>query len=126
MVPLEARKRTEAHRQEGDLIAETHQSVGQRLNAAAPRRPVVVDAGDDNDLSGAAVRHGCWRLPRSYNSPESCGFWARFAFGKRLRRAGPIRRCNRWPFEFIIAVHISGWITGTPAGNASTACDSSR
>jgi len=58
MVAFDERDRAEAHGDEADFVMQPHQRIGHRLDAAAARGPVIVDARHDDDLRLAAVRHG--------------------------------------------------------------------
>ena len=60
VIALGARDRAEADRDEAGLVAETHQRVGQRLDAAAAWRAVVVDAGNDDGFRPRC--RGCRRV----------------------------------------------------------------
>jgi len=51
MVALGTRDCAEAKRDEGDMVAEPHQRVGDLLDAAAARRAIVVHAGHDDDFA---------------------------------------------------------------------------
>ena len=124
MVAFGERDRAEAHRNERDIVMQPHQRIGQRLNATAARRPVIVDAGNDHDVRLAAVRHGWRGALRFYSSRDNWGSCARLVLGSSARiafSAGVSRRCILRLLEFIIEFHISGWMTAVPAGIGSAA-----
>ena len=58
MIALGTRDWTEADGDEAHIIMQPHQRIGQRLDAAAARRPVIVDTRDDDDFRLVAIRHG--------------------------------------------------------------------
>jgi hypothetical protein len=84
VVALYQRYRAEPHRNERDVVAEPHQGVGERLDAAAAWRAVIVHAGDDDNFRFVTL-HDFGALYDFIFVGRRCRFGAVFGNGNSAR-----------------------------------------